>query len=1583
MSKVNLKRQIVKRLTAVGVALSLIIGSMYIPASNAVVVEAASTEQAATSTEQAATVLKQESKLKKAATGVLTALGKKVATKVATKIGNEIDEATGTHKGSKIASMVASLFEDKTEAMLEEIKSLCNQIISELDAVEEKIDSTTTKIEKMIATQAASDALSRLDEKWKDCVPQDTAVKNALEAFKDYMNKATTYRNLVDEEAHQYDIRQAKAAYETAMQNYKAALVRIYVLKNGALKSEEDLYTSFYVNSAIANELSNLIDEILPAPNQYAYVERAAQVAYMTMPFSGDQYDYVDSELNRQLYEIIYLELMYEDFLDAQGDFIDSYEGEEETLAKLNRDYNAALILFGRQNNSFAENTVALMSTGLRFNPASTGATIKLTDYMKSYDEREVTLANRSMGDLLGKKNYAYRFKLKGIITEEGKVKPYWFLSPSEKTRAGDLEKQWDARVSDYMDYVILTGSTWGNTALKPDKTVHLTHQDGTKEVSTELENLTKLFSGNAFSMAGNVPADYLKEWDEDLLGPVKDSKKKYVLVAGGDGDNYNILDLNKQQSGTTISATDWSMFDCRHADADVPYTLILSESAFDSYIVRYGASAQYVRIHSDNSTIEDAEQHGGEMIRLSFAGHPGGLSYNDPAKIPVKVIAHYYDVDPDQGDWYYGNQKRIDNTDKTYTLFDYEDIQNIEYDGNYYNIEIPTPFTTDVQYEVVYEDAVSEVYDMDIEGSEDASSVRITGKFERAYGGGVAGKATGVEFEFATDSAFENIVATRQVEATDKFDVTYTAEDLGISGRVYVRAKGYDIRPYGADGGDFTVYSKYATKAHVDLLEIPKISLETTDKIDALQAVVSPVAGADGIELQLSESYTSFDENNILTEKTIDAGGGTVTFESLEIDKSYYLRARSFATVVSEEAGDGTGTPAEVTLESGWTSEDLHTHTWTSLPKGHIQKAVVCSPSAVEITSESYTDDASVRKLKFVAAVSLRRDDPQNQEKIIEGNDSATWRFEGLAPIEWDFGVHPIGVDGADVEHTGNISNTICLDLTPHSSIENLKRKTATSFVITGSKDYSSVGYEWSVYRDKNYQEVIKQGKSDTADVTVGGIDPEETPAVYVRWRSYAIDPGTGEKVYGKYSEASLNMLPIATIAYAQAVDEGNIRVIMQGRDNPCGGYRYELYQGNTLKYTGESAIGYYKFTDVDEGKYTLKVSAYTQQGDQRYYGEPAKIDIAYCPPAKFEAELLSFPRKGYDKFAAIYTTEPGGTEDTVAFQLSDDPDNFDGRPEFISFKYIAGEYYGLAVFPVDTRKTYYVRARRGWITGTDEEGNLTYFTSSWSSPTAIDVTGSNGKKVSLTSTARTTTAGNMEVTSKIPAGYNGLELRVTSDRAGNDIVADEIVESDSAVLKKTIERDKFDVNKQYYLWIARIKIEELNYTRSEFAGPFAVGDKTKATTKVVTKKNKKGKVTGVTVTKTDTKGKKVKFTYRVVGKKKLELTKITGTKSDITIPATVKTSKKTTYKVVSIRKKACQKNKAIKSLTIGKNIQTIGTKAFYGAKNLKKVTLTAKNIKSIGKKSFAKINKKAKFTIKGTSKQKKRVKKLIKKSS
>lgn len=77
------------------------------------------------------------------------------------------------------------------------------------------------------------------------------------------------------------------------------------------------------------------------------------------------------------------------------------------------------------------------------------------------------------------------------------------------------------------------------------------------------------------------------------------------------------------------------------------------------------------------------------------------------------------------------------------------------------------------------------------------------------------------------------------------------------------------------------------------------------------------------------------------------------------------------------------------------------------------------------------------------------------------------------------------------------------------------------------------------------------------------------------------------------------------------------------------------------------------------------------------------------------------------------------------------------------------------------------------------------------------------------------------------------------------------------------------------------------------------------------------------------------------------------------ITIPATVKSGNQV-YKVTAIADNAFKNNKKIKTVVVGKNVRTIGKKAFYGCKNLKKITVQSSIIKKVGAKAFKGINKK-----------------------
>ncbi len=118
----------------------------------------------------------------------------------------------------------------------------------------------------------------------------------------------------------------------------------------------------------------------------------------------------------------------------------------------------------------------------------------------------------------------------------------------------------------------------------------------------------------------------------------------------------------------------------------------------------------------------------------------------------------------------------------------------------------------------------------------------------------------------------------------------------------------------------------------------------------------------------------------------------------------------------------------------------------------------------------------------------------------------------------------------------------------------------------------------------------------------------------------------------------------------------------------------------------------------------------------------------------------------------------------------------------------------------------------------------------------------------------------------------------------------------------------------------------------------------------------------------------------YKVLSAETVEVIGLKTKKTaSVTIPATVKCSD-VKYDVIKIAASAFSKNTNIKSVVIGKNIKTIGKKAFYGCSNLSVVKFQGTVVKSIGKSAFSKINNKAYvYTSKSVLKK---YKKLLKKA-
>ena len=127
--------------------------------------------------------------------------------------------------------------------------------------------------------------------------------------------------------------------------------------------------------------------------------------------------------------------------------------------------------------------------------------------------------------------------------------------------------------------------------------------------------------------------------------------------------------------------------------------------------------------------------------------------------------------------------------------------------------------------------------------------------------------------------------------------------------------------------------------------------------------------------------------------------------------------------------------------------------------------------------------------------------------------------------------------------------------------------------------------------------------------------------------------------------------------------------------------------------------------------------------------------------------------------------------------------------------------------------------------------------------------------------------------------------------------------------------------------------------------------------------------------VTKTLKKGdtfEKDSLSYKVIGTKKVAVTGLTSKKiTSVSIPSTVKYDG-ITYKVTKIAANAFKGNKKFTTVSIGKNITSIGSKAFYGCTSLTKVTIKSKSISAVGKNAFYKIGKKAVISIPKATKKK-----------
>ena len=144
------------------------------------------------------------------------------------------------------------------------------------------------------------------------------------------------------------------------------------------------------------------------------------------------------------------------------------------------------------------------------------------------------------------------------------------------------------------------------------------------------------------------------------------------------------------------------------------------------------------------------------------------------------------------------------------------------------------------------------------------------------------------------------------------------------------------------------------------------------------------------------------------------------------------------------------------------------------------------------------------------------------------------------------------------------------------------------------------------------------------------------------------------------------------------------------------------------------------------------------------------------------------------------------------------------------------------------------------------------------------------------------------------------------------------------------------------------KVVIEETVYLKSSGGDLLLISESDKFYFKKT--KETSGKTTTKAITSTGT--------YKLNNSKKTASLTIVANRNvtSLVIPDTIKANGKT-YKVTEIGAKACANMKKLTTLTIGKNVKTIGATAFTGDKKLKKIIINSTFLGKVGSKAFSDV--------------------------
>ena len=268
------------------------------------------------------------------------------------------------------------VFKDASEVAIAEVEELCREILGELSEIETQIEDSISILGSVLSQSIIKSANDAVDNKWQDYVMAPIESKGANSAFIDYKQYVTDA----------IDGKKSKTEMQAELDHLIDDFYLMYEGQSGlGLDHRELMFASDSVNKKFTDMIGLLAANL---NKNDSVTQKAVYFAYVAYPFSHQQYSYVYSMMEKQLVYLILVEMMYNEFLFQQGEYLKNSPnyGVDSAAYGDYLQYQQDFFNLMTENDGCVNEQIGVMLETKVTVDRTNGVSLSLEDYMKPED---------------------------------------------------------------------------------------------------------------------------------------------------------------------------------------------------------------------------------------------------------------------------------------------------------------------------------------------------------------------------------------------------------------------------------------------------------------------------------------------------------------------------------------------------------------------------------------------------------------------------------------------------------------------------------------------------------------------------------------------------------------------------------------------------------------------------------------------------------------------------------------------------------------------------------------------------------------------------------------------------------------------------------------------------------------------------------------------------------------------------------------------------------------------------------------------------------------------------------------------